>query len=135
MTEQGNVESLNGFLQAYASRDPDRMGALLAEDAVWHVGGTHRFSGDYRGREAILDYFRRVDAETAGTMRLEPVELLANERRGAAFLRVTALRGERELDVTMAEAFQFDDDGRIREFWAHATEQDAINRFWEVDGG
>jgi len=30
----------------------------------------------------------------------------------------------------MAEAFQFDDTGRIKEFWAHATDQDAINRFW-----
>jgi hypothetical protein len=30
----------------------------------------------------------------------------------------------------MAEAFQFDDNGQIKEFWAHATDQDAINQFW-----
>jgi hypothetical protein len=47
--------------------------------------------------------------------------------------RAAARRGEREgkrLDVTMAEAFQFDGEGRIREFWAHATDQDAIDAFW-----
>lgn len=129
-----NAERLQGFLDAYASKDADAIRGALAEDAVWHVGGTHAYSGDYRGREAILEYFDRVSAETGGTLRLDPIELLANDRRGAAFLRVTADRGDQHLDVTMAEAFQFDDQGRIREFWAHATDQDAVNRFWGSEG-
>lgn len=125
-----NEDRLREFLDAYASKDAQGMRTTLAEDAVWHVGGTHRFSGDYLGKDAILEYFDTVSAETGGTLRLDPVELLANDQRGAAFLRVTADRTERHLDVTMAEAFQFDDQGRIREFWAHATDQDAVNRFW-----
>ena len=59
---------------------------------------------------------------------------MANDRRGAAFLRVFAHKGERRLDVEMAEAFQFDDQGRLREFWAHATDQYAIDRFWGEGG-
>jgi hypothetical protein len=55
---------------------------------------------------------------------------MADDRHGAAFLRVTAARGEKQLDVTMAEAFRFDEDGRIIEFWAHATDQAAIDAFW-----
>ena len=130
----GNVAKLEDFLDAYGSNDADRIRAALSEDAVWHVGGTHSFSGDYRGREAILEYFGRVGSETAGTLRLDPIELLANDERGAAFLRITADRKGQHLDVTMAEAFQFDDQGRIREFWAHATDQEAINRFWTREG-
>ena len=103
-----NADRLQSFLEAYAAKDAEGVGRALADDAVWHVGGTHQLSGDYRGREAILGYFDRVGEETGGTLRLEP----------------------RHLDVTMAEAFQFDGDGRIREFWAHATDQDAIDRFW-----
>jgi ketosteroid isomerase-like protein len=125
-----NVDLLQGFLDAYAANDRDAVGRSLAEDAVWHVGGTHSFSGDYRGRDAVLDYFDRVGSETRGTLRLEPIELMANDERGAAFLRVTGERGGKRLDVTMAEAFQFDGEGRIREFWAHATDQDAIDEFW-----
>jgi uncharacterized protein len=125
-----NVERLQEFLDAYSQSDADAMTAALAEDAVWHVGGTHAFSGDYQGRDAILEYFSRVGTETNRTLRLEPIELLANDARGAAFLRVTGERGDKHLDVTMAEAIQFDDQGRIREFWAHATDQDAINEFW-----
>lgn len=137
MTAHANVQRLKAFLAAYTDHDRDRIGAALAEEAVWHVGGTHQFSGDYRGKDAILDYFDRVGRETARTLRLEPLELLANDHRGAAFLRVTATRGDRELDVTMAEAFQFDGDGRILEFWAHATDQTVVNEFWSkevVDG-
>jgi ketosteroid isomerase-like protein len=125
-----NVERLRSFLDAYAARDAGRIRDSLAPDAVWHVGGTNRFSGDYHGGEEILAYFDRVGSETGGTLRLEPLELLANDERGAAFLHVTAERGGQRLDVTMAEAFHFDGEGRIREFWAHATDQAAVDAFW-----
>ena len=125
-----NRERLQAFLDAYEARDRDLVREALAEEAVWHVGGTHQFSGDYRGREAILDYFECTAEETAQSLLLEPVELMADDHLGAAFLRVTAARGEKRLDVTMAEAFRFDEDGRITEFWAHATDQAAIDAFW-----
>jgi len=125
-----NVERLETFLDAYAATDLPGMRGCLADDAVWHVGGTHRLSGDYRGASSILEYFERVGEETGQTLHLERLELIANDERGAAFLRVIGERGDHHLDVTMAEAFQFDDSGRIKEFWAHATDQDAINRFW-----
>lgn len=126
-----DVERLQAFLDAYAAGDRDALARSLAPDAIWHVGGTHRFSGDYRGREAILAYFDTVAKETSGTLKLHPLELLANELRGAAFLRVTGERAGQQLDVTMAEAFVFEPDGTIAEFWAHATDQDAIDRFWD----
>lgn len=125
-----NVERLESFLDAYAENDVPGIRDCLAEDAVWHVGGTHRLSGDYRGASSIIEYFERVAEDTRGTLHLEPLELLANDERGAAFLKVTGERGDHHLDVTMAEAFQFDDAGRIKEFWAHATDQAAIDHFW-----
>lgn len=125
-----NEERLGAFLRAYGDNDAGQIGEALTDDAVWHVGGTHRLSGDYRGRDAILGYFDEVGTETGRSLKLEPIEVLANDDRGAAFLRVSAERGDSHLDVTMAEAFRFDAEGRIQEFWAHATDQDAIDRFW-----
>ena len=124
------VGRLEEWLAAYGDSDRDTMAASLADDAVWHVGGTHALSGDYRGRKAILGYFDTVRRETGDSMRLEPLEVLANDRHGAAFLRVTADRQGRQLDVVVADAFRFDADGRILEFWAHATDQAAIDAFW-----
>lgn len=102
----------------------------LAENALWHVGGTHRLSGTYEGRDAILGYFDAVRSETADSMKLETLEVLADGRHGAAFLRVTADRQGRRLDTVVADAFRFDEDGRIVEFWAHSADQRAINEFW-----
>ena len=124
------VGRLERWLAAYGDHDRDAMADSLAEDAVWHVGGTHRLSGDKRGREAILGYFDEVRRETGDSMRLEPLDIMANERHGAAFLRVTAERQGRRLDSVVADAFRFDDDGRIAEFWACNANQSAINEFW-----
>jgi hypothetical protein len=121
---------LEAWLDAYGNRDRQTMLDSLAEEAVWHVGGTHRHSGDYRGRDAILGYFDAVREATADTMALEPLEILANDRHGAAFLRVTAERNGRRLETVAADAFRFDDEGRIVEFWASNANQAAIDEFW-----
>jgi uncharacterized protein len=124
------VGRLEAWLDAYRNHDRQTMLDSLANDAVWHVGGTHRHSGDYRGREAILGYFDAVREATADTMQLQPLEILANDRHGAAFMRVTADRAERRLETVVADAFRFDDEGRIVEFWASNANQAAIDDFW-----
>lgn len=128
--EHPNVERLREYLDAYAARDMEALSRFFADDAVWHVGGTHPLSGDYRGRQAILDYFRAVGGETEQTLQLHPLELIANDRRAAVFLRVTAERAGRRLDIVMAEAIEFDESGRIREFWSLANDQAAVDQFW-----
>ena len=121
---------LEAWLDAYGNHDRQTMLDSLAEDAVWHVGGTHRHSGDYRGRDAILGYFDAIREATADTMRLEALEILADERYGAAFLRVNADRDGRRLETVAADAFRCDDKGRIAEFWASNSNQAAIDEFW-----
>ena len=128
--EDERVRRLEAWISAYGDNDRDEMAESLADDAVWHVGGTHRHSGDYRGRDAILSYFDAVREATADTMRLEPLEILANDRHGAAFLRVTADRDGRQLETVVADAFRFDDEGRIVEFWASNANQAAVDGFW-----
>lgn len=124
------VQRLERWLAAYGQEEREAMLDSLAEDAVWHVGGTHRFSGDYQGRDAIIGYFDAVRKETSDTMTLETLEVLANERHGAAFLRVTAERQGRRLDTVAADAFRFDEQGRIAEFWASNADQASIDEFW-----
>jgi uncharacterized protein len=124
------VGRLEAWLDAYGNHDRQTMLDSLADDAVWHVGGTHRYSGDYRGRDAVLGYFDAVREATADTMQLEPLEILANDRHGAAFLRVTADRAGHRLESVVADAFRFDDEGRIVEFWASNANQAAIDDFW-----
>lgn len=106
------------------------MREFLADDIVWHVGGNHEMSGDYRGVEAVVDYFRGVRKATAGTLQVEPVEVLANDRHASIFMHVTAHRDVRTLDLLLAEALTLDARGRWSEYWALAKDQDAVDAFW-----
>lgn len=129
--EHPNVFRTRAAMAAYAQRDFDTMATYLADDIVWHVGGDHRYSGVRRGKADVLAYFDEMQAATGGTLNIEPKEILANDQRGVAFLRATAERDGRTLDVLLAEAFVFDDHGRWKEFWALANDQAAVDAFWD----
>jgi uncharacterized protein len=43
--------------EMYAGGDVERVREMLAEDVVWHVPGTSPIAGDYRGRDAVIEYF------------------------------------------------------------------------------
>jgi ketosteroid isomerase-like protein len=45
------------YLDALGMRDIDRVCALLAEDAEYHVAGNHSLSGVWAGRNTILNEF------------------------------------------------------------------------------
>ena len=74
MLEHRNVSAIRGALEVYNSGDHDAMRPFLADDVLWHVGGNHTISGDYVGVDAVVDYFRRVRKETAGTLQVSPAE-------------------------------------------------------------
>jgi ketosteroid isomerase-like protein len=130
MTEHVNAARVREALEAYAKRDLDAVGDQLAKNIVWHVAGDHALSGDYEGRDAVLDYFRQVQQLTGDSLELEVDEIVANDHFAAVFLHAKGKRQERELEVKMAEAIRFDDDGRWAEYWAMANDQTAVNEFW-----
>ena len=130
MAVHPNVPKIRDALEIYNSGDHDALRHFLADDIVWHVGGNHEMSGDYQGVDAVLDYFRDVRRATAGTLQVEPVEVLAGDRHASIFMHVTAHRDVRMLDVLLAEALTLDDGGRWSEYWALANDQDAVDAFW-----
>jgi len=130
VSEHPNVPKIRSALDVYNSGDHDAMKAFLADDIIWHVGGNHEMSGDYRGVDEVLGYFRDVRKATAGTLQVEAEEILSTDRHASIFMHVTAHREVRTLDVLLAEALTLDDRGRWTEYWALANDQDAVDAFW-----
>ena len=128
--EHPNVERTRALLGAVSAGDLDALDRSLTDDVIWHVGGEHPLSGDYRGRQAVQQYHRRVAALTAGTLRLEPVDILGSDSHIGIFLRATATAGNHRLDTTMVEAARVAEDGRWEEFWALADDQGQVDDFW-----
>jgi ketosteroid isomerase-like protein len=117
-------------LEAFSRGDFETLGSFLAEDVVWHVGGSHELSGDYRGRDAALAYCAEAFALAGGTLHGEPLEILVSDRHAGVFNRVTGERGGRKFDAVFAQALRFDDEGRWTEYWALADLQDEVDAFW-----
>jgi ketosteroid isomerase-like protein len=80
-------------LEAFSRGDFETLGAFLADDVVWHVGGNHQLSGDYQGRVAALAYCAEAFALTSGTLHGEPSEILVSDRYAGVFNHVTGERG------------------------------------------
>jgi hypothetical protein len=128
--DHANVTRMREALDAYAARDWDAMRTHLDERIVWHVSGDHPLSGTYVGVDRVLEYLQCALGLTNGTLRLDVDEVLANDDVGAVILRARAERDGRQLDVHMAEAIRFGEDGRWAEFWALSDEQARVDEFW-----
>ena len=89
---------------------------LLADDVVWHVPGRSAIAGDYVGRAAVAEYFRRRRELTGAT--LEVVD------RGGVEIGDTVVRladgratiGGRAVEWRTAGVYRVE-AGRLREAW------------------
>jgi ketosteroid isomerase-like protein len=72
--------------ELYAGGDEAPVRELLAADIEWHVPGDNDIAGDYRGVDAVLDYFRRRRDLAGRTFRMFPGDLLAGDGDHVAVL-------------------------------------------------
>ncbi|MGH2704110.1 MAG: nuclear transport factor 2 family protein [Actinomycetota bacterium] len=131
MAGESHTDRTRSVLQSFSGGDLDALMGQLTDDVLWHVGGDHPLSGDYRGQEEVRGYHQRVAEITGGTLRLEPIDILGSGRFLGIFVRATARASGRDLDATLVEAIRLDGDGRWAEFWALAADQEAVDAFWK----
>lgn len=124
-----NEELLRKGYAAFAAGDLDTVTELLADDIVWHVPGDTMISGDYEGKQAVLEFLVRTVQETGGTFRQEIHDVLANDEHGAVLVEVTAERGGKTVQARDAHVMHLE-DGQLKEFWTHPGDQTAWDEFW-----
>jgi uncharacterized protein len=129
MTDHPNVSRMRDGYVAFGKGDLAALEDLFTEDVVWHVAGRSPLAGTYEGRTAVFEFFGRVMELTEGSLRIEPLTLLADDHYGCAPVRVTAHRGDRHLDVMNLQASRLV-DGRVTEFWDTTTDPEATDAFY-----
>jgi ketosteroid isomerase-like protein len=124
------AQRLAEAMAVFSQGDVERFGEmLLADDVMWHWPGRSSVAGEYRGRADALRLLRGFRELTAERLHLEPIDILEGENHLMAFTHVTADRDDDHLDVMMADAMRFGDDGRVVEYWTLSNDQDAVDRF------
>jgi uncharacterized protein len=114
---------------AFADGDLDTVRSLLAEDIVWHNGGANQLSGEYTGREEVLDLFGQLMEVTGGTFRLDVHDVLANDMHGIVLVTMHAEREGETLDMDEVHIWHLE-QGQAEEFWSFAENVAEMDRFF-----
>jgi ketosteroid isomerase-like protein len=104
--------------QAYAALgtlDPVQMAEYWAEDMVWLVPGHNPLSGWYHGRQAFIDFMKRVGELSGNSFHMDVITIMCNEEYSCD---VTRNRGTRagmpdvKLDIDVAHVLRWK-DGKV----------------------
>ncbi|MFD7028852.1 nuclear transport factor 2 family protein [Streptomyces sp. NPDC059917] len=100
MSEHPDCALIRRGYAAFSAGDMETMATLLTADVVHHVPGSSPLSGHHKGREAVIDLYRRLGAETNGTLRVDLETLLADGRGHViAVHRSRGDRGDRGIEM------------------------------------
>lgn len=125
-----NVERGRRAYEAFAKGDLQAVGDFMADDILWHVGGTNVLAGDYRGKEAVFGFLGRLMQETGGTFKAEVHAILADDEHSAALVTQTAERNGKHIEYRAANISHTDSEGRVTEFWAFPENSQELDEFF-----
>ena len=128
--EEENIKAIQGFFEAYASNNAQRMGEFLRDDIVWRIPGRHPLSGVKRGKAEVVAFFQQL---IKANFKAEPIffgakgEVIVDVHRGWS-----NVNGVANVDTTWALLYRFK-NGKIAEATNLSADQDAANSFfWSV---
>ena len=124
-----NEQILRDCYDAFGRRDIPGLLGLCSDDIAFKIPGSSVQSGTFAGQEEAARYFSIVQKHTAGTHRLEVLDVLANETRAIALLRALGERGDDVFDMTVVHICAIA-DGKVTEVRIIPTDQYAFDAFW-----
>lgn len=130
MTEHPNVALIRRGFAAFNAGDMVALSEVIAKDAVQHMPGNNRFSGDHKGLDEILTMYGEIAKLTDGDFRAELEEVYANDHRAVAIYRAQGSRGSRRLDQRFSMCFEIM-DGKAIDMDDIALDGMVDDAFWD----
>jgi uncharacterized protein len=130
-TEQTKVAMARKGYTAF--NEGDLAGAMetIADGIVWHVGGDNPLSGDYTGKEAVMEMLARFGQLTEGTYEADVHDILASEEHTVAVGTYTATRHGRTHSSRFVDIIHSTPTGHAKEFWRFNEDQAAEDQFFK----
>lgn len=105
-------------------------GELFAPDSVWSFPGQNALSGEYRGRDAIVnDIPAKIAALSGGTWRATVMDVADGGEYTFALQRSQAERDGQSIDYMVCNVFSFK-DGLIQAVHTYPWDARAQDAFW-----
>jgi|SRR3954468_14249172 hypothetical protein len=135
MAEHPNATRVKAGLAARARGKFDEADLAILDDVfddgvTWHSTGRGAIQQDVVGKEAVLGAWRSVAEQSAGSFELIPGEIYGDDYHVVGVSKIKAKRGERVLDMGEVEVFHMTPEGKIKDFWGIAEDEDVLAAFW-----
>ncbi|MBB3037054.1 nuclear transport factor 2 family protein [Hoyosella altamirensis] len=129
MTEQ-NIQVARSYFQAVQSGDFATVGALLADDVLWHQPGANQFSGNHQGRDAVFAMLGAMMQASEGSFAIDTIHnFMSNGDLVAAPLHFAGRRDDAAMAMDGVDLLRIN-DGKITEMWLFSADPAAEDAFW-----
>lgn len=129
--EKARVEMARKGYTAF--NEADLAGAMetMADGIVWHVGGDNPLSGEYKGKDAVMEMLARFGQLTEGTYEADVHDILASEEHTIVIGTYTATRKGRTHSSRFVDIIHATPTGQAKEFWRFNEDQAAEDQFFK----
>ena len=125
-----NVERARRAYEAYDRGDMAAISEQLADDTVWHMGGSGSLAGEYRGKDAVFGLLAKIMELSGGTFKLKVHDILANDDHVVTLAGQTAERDGKRFESNVIHVSHPDAEGRTKEFWVFQEKQAEADAFF-----
>jgi ketosteroid isomerase-like protein len=129
LTANPTEELIRRGYAVFETGDFDTFLTMFDENVVWHIGGRHRVTGDYHGRDQVHEFVATLFDQTQGSFWIETNEVLASNGRAVALGTMRARRNGKALEQKIVHVFNVR-DGVVTEFWHIPYDQYLDDQFW-----
>jgi ketosteroid isomerase-like protein len=127
--EHPNAERMREVTEAVTAGNVEAALERFSPDLVWYVPAGSSLERVYRGRDGLQRFFGTFMQRSNGTLRPQAEDVLASDDHVVIFLRITAQRGDDDLNVRVAHFAAVGPDGFTRN-WFLPDDIKAWNRFF-----
>lgn len=127
--EHANARRMREVARSVASGDVAAALRHFPKDVVLFSPAWRQEDRVHRGREGLMRFFGHLQERSTGTMTAAVVDVIGSDNHVVIFLRVTATRGDKQLDVLVAHFATVGAGGFMRN-WFLPSDVAAWNRFF-----
>ena len=127
--EARNLDVVRRTFEAFQAGDAAALMKAFAPNVHYRLPPAGKFTGDYRGVSAVMEFFGQIAHETEGSFRAALVDLAASGNRVFALYTISGKRGGKTLDTTDVIVCTLA-DGAIAEATVYQSDHPAQAPFW-----
>lgn len=124
-----NTSIIRKAYDDFAKGDIPAVLGVFDASITWHVPGHSPLSGDYRGHDEVVGFFKHTMELSGGVFSIEVHNVLADDDVVVALVTVTAARNGRSMGFPEVHVWRLANE-KIIEFREFQGDEQTEDRFW-----